>query len=102
MTSDEHDTPKLGSIWAQIYRGKTYDEIKQLNPFANMKIINDTAEFSDIRCKAVNDLFKLGNEIGLSEIKKRGGNFGNYAAFRAIAHEVATWVEESQHLVKDK
>ena len=102
MTSDEHDTPKPGSIWAQIYRGKSYGEIKQLNRFANRKALNDTADFTETRRKAVNDLFKQGNEIGLSEIKKRGGNFGNYAAFRAIAHEVATWVEEGQYLVKTK
>ena len=102
MTSDEHDAPKPGSIWAQIYRGKSYGEIKLLNRFANRKALNDTADFTETRRKAVNDLFKQGNEISLTEIKKSGGNFGNYAAFRAIAHEVATWVEESQHLVKAK
>ncbi|MDH3809056.1 MAG: hypothetical protein OES29_10555 [Desulfuromonadales bacterium] len=102
MTSDEHDTPKPGSIWTQIYRGKSYGEIKQLNRFANRKALNDTADFTETRRKAVNDLFKQGNEISLSEIKKRGNNFGNYAAFRAIAHDVATWVAESQHLIKAK
>ena len=43
-----------------------------------------------------------GDEISLSEINKRTGNAGRYAAFRAIAHDLAIWVEESQTLVKAK
>ena len=102
MNSNSYDSPVPGSIGAQIYRGQSFDKIKTVNPFATVDWLNNTADFSDVRSAAVDALFEKGDEISLSEINKRTGNAGRYAAFRAIAHEVATWVEESQHLVKAK
>jgi hypothetical protein len=102
MTSKSYDSPDPGSIGAQIYRGKSFDEIKTVNPFAIVDWLNNTADFSDVRSDAVDALFEKGDEISLSEINKRTGNAGRYAAFRAIAHDIATWVEESQLLVKAK
>ena len=102
MTSTSYDSPAPGSIGAQLYRGKSFDEIKTVNPFAIVDWLNNTADFSDIRSDAVHALFEKGDEISLSEINKRTGNAGRYAAFRAIAHDLATWVEESQALVKAK
>jgi hypothetical protein len=103
MSSQKLYSPQSGSIGAQIYRGKSVEEVNQINPFANQGWLeNDTAEFSDMRRKAVDALFENGDEISKAEIVKRTGNRGRYAAFRAIAHDVAIWDEERQVLGKIK
>jgi hypothetical protein len=100
MSSKRYDSPAPGSIGAQIYRGKSFDEIKAVNPFASRDWLNNTAEFSDTRRKPVDALFENGNEISKTDMCKRKSNEGRYAAFRAIAHGIAKWDEGRQLLVK--
>jgi len=92
-------TRKSNTIWNEIYPGKTVDQIKDYNPFANENWLNNTADFSAIRREAVERLFAGRKEVSLKEIRTLSQNEGRYAVFRAIAHSIAEWDKNSNKLV---
>jgi len=97
---EQKSTKKDGTIWNEIYRGKSLEEIKIKNPFASKDWLKNGVNFLDTRRSAVENLFANGNTVSLDKIKSLSQNNGKYAAFRAIAHGIAKWDYEQEKLTK--
>ena len=91
---------KTNTIKSTFYSGKTLEEIKLVNPFANEDWLANPADFSPVRRSAVNNLFGADSQISIGRIRSLKPNEGTYAAFRAIAHGIARWDEARQMLIR--
>ena len=87
------------SIGARFYAGKSLDEIKQENPFAEQNWLEQRGSLTRHRKDQIARLFNGRLRLSLDNIRSVPRNEGRYPAFLAIAHGLAQWDAHSQEVV---
>src|SRR5437016_5993470 len=73
------------------YPGKTFAEIKDINPFCEPSWLKDSSTLTNLRAGYIETLFNGKNRVSAIEIKQKGTNEGKHAAFMAILHGKAVF-----------
>lgn len=80
------------TVWNFVYKGKSLEEIKLVNPLATHGWLDEPFDQKrSMRINSIENLFSGSKNVSIDGITELGRNDGRYVAFRAVVLGYAIW-----------